>query len=231
MHDEVQLLFHELADLSPGERERVFRERQIGSEVRAEVESLLGFDSGTMECLTDCVSSAAEQMLGFSPTRHLSDCGPYRLILLLGSGGMGTVYLAERTDGRFERRAAVKFLSMALATGDSAQRFKHEGSILGRLAHPHIAELLDAGVSENGQPYLVLEYVDGEPVDQYCDHRILDVEARIRLFLDVLAAVAHAHANLIVHRDIKPSNVLVRTDDGQVKLLDFGIAKLLNRTT
>jgi eukaryotic-like serine/threonine-protein kinase len=105
-------------------------------------------------------------------------------------------------------------------------RFKREGSILGRLAHPHIAELVDAGVSATGQPYLVLEYVEGESIDRYCDHKTLDVEARIRLFLEVLVAVAHAHANLIVHRDLKPSNVLVN-NDGQVKLLDFGIAKLL----
>jgi serine/threonine-protein kinase len=106
------------------------------------------------------------------------------------------------------------------------QRFKREGNILGRLAHPHIAELIDAGVSQAGQPYLVLEHVEGDQIDRYCDQHRLSVEARIRLFLDVLGAVAQAHANLIVHRDLKPSNVLVR-NDGQVKLLDFGIAKLL----
>lgn len=139
---------------------------------------------------------------------------------------MGAVWLAERSDGRFQRRAAVKFLSLALAGRGGEQRFKREGSILGRLAHANIAELLDAGVSAEGQPYLVLEHVEGEHIDQYCDEHRLDVNARLRLFLDVLAAVAHAHANLIVHRDLKPSNVLVR-NDGQVKLLDFGIAKLL----
>jgi serine/threonine protein kinase/Tfp pilus assembly protein PilF len=152
--------------------------------------------------------------------------GAYKLHSPIGQGGMGSVWLAERSDGRFERRAAVKFLSLALAGHGGEERFKREGSILGKLAHPHIAELLDAGVSPAGRPYLVLEHVDGEQIDQYCDQRGLDVEARVRLFLDVLAAVAHAHANLIVHRDIKPSNVLVRAD-GQVKLLDFGIAKLL----
>jgi serine/threonine protein kinase len=151
--------------------------------------------------------------------------GAYTLVSLIGQGGMGSVWLAERSDGRFERRAAVKFLSIALV-GRGEERFKREGSILGRLAHPHIAGLLDAGVSSTGQPYLVLEYVEGAHIDQYCDEYMLDVGARVRLFLDVLAAVAHAHANLIVHRDIKPSNVLVR-NDGQVKLLDFGIAKLL----
>jgi len=152
--------------------------------------------------------------------------GAYTLVSLLGQGGMGSVWLAERSDGRFQRRAAVKFLSIALAGGGGAERFKREGSILGRLAHPHIAELVDAGVTPAGQPYLVLEHVEGEHIDRYCDQQRLDVEARVRLFLDVLAAVAHAHANLIVHRDIKPSNVLV-SNNGQVKLLDFGIAKLL----
>jgi len=152
--------------------------------------------------------------------------GPYRLLAPIGYGGMGTVWLAERSDGRFERKVAIKFPHIALAGRNGEERFRREGSILGRLFHPHIAELVDAGVSANGQPYLVLEYVDGEPIDQYCKEQGLGLEARIRLFLDVLSAVAHAHTNLIVHRDIKPSNVLVAAD-GNVKLLDFGIAKLL----
>lgn len=152
--------------------------------------------------------------------------GAYTLISQIGQGGMGSVWLAERSDGRFERRVAVKFLNLARMGKSGEERFKREGSILGRLAHEHIAELVDAGVSPAGQPYLVLEYVEGQHIDRYCDDRRLDVEARIRLFLNVLEAVAHAHANLIVHRDLKPSNVLV-SKDGQVKLLDFGIAKLL----
>jgi serine/threonine protein kinase len=152
--------------------------------------------------------------------------GAYTLISHIGQGGMGSVWLAERSDGRFERQAAVKFVSVALTGHVMEERFKREGSILGRLTHPHIAQLLDAGISADGSPYLILEYVDGVAIDQYCDGHKLDVEARVRLFLDVLGAVAEAHAHLIVHRDIKPSNVLVRSD-GQMKLLDFGIAKLL----
>ena len=152
--------------------------------------------------------------------------GAYRLISLIGQGGMGTVWLARRSDGRFEGKAAVKLLNANLVGRAGEERFRREGNILARLAHPHIARLVDAGVSPSGQPYLVLEYVEGERIDRSCDGKGLGVEARLRLFLDVLAAVAHAHANLIVHRDIKPSNVLVGTD-GQVKLLDFGIAKLL----
>jgi eukaryotic-like serine/threonine-protein kinase len=155
--------------------------------------------------------------------------GAYRLVAPIGQGGMGSVWLAERSDGRFERRVAIKFLHFSVAAG-GAERFKREGRILGQLAHRHIAELIDAGVTPRGEPYLVLEYVEGEHIDESCDKRGLDVDARIRLFIDVLSAVAQAHANLIVHRDLKPSNVLVR-NDGEVKLLDFGIAKLLGDET
>jgi serine/threonine protein kinase len=152
--------------------------------------------------------------------------GAYTLVSRIGQGGMGTVWLAQRSDGRFERQAAVKLVGVALAGRTTEERFIREGSILGRLTHPHIAELFDAGISADGSRYLILEYVDGLAIDEYCDKRMPDVDTRIKLFLDVLSAVAEAHANLIVHRDIKPSNVLVR-NDGQVKLLDFGIAKLL----
>jgi len=152
--------------------------------------------------------------------------GAYTLVSPIGQGGMGSVWLAERSDGRFHGRAALKLLNAALVGRASEARFKREGSILARLTHSHIARLIDAGVSNTGQPYLVLEHVEGRHIDQYCDDERLGVEERIRLFLDVQAAVAHAHARLIVHRDLKPSNVLV-TSTGDVKLLDFGIAKLL----
>jgi serine/threonine-protein kinase len=152
--------------------------------------------------------------------------GGYTLLSQIGQGGMGSVWLAERSDGRFERRAAVKFLNVALMGKGGEERFMREGKILGLLAHSHIAELIDAGVTRSGQPYLILEYVEGDQIDRYCDQHQLDIRARVRLFLDALEAVAKAHANLIVHRDLKPSNILVR-NDGQVKLLDFGIAKLM----
>jgi tetratricopeptide (TPR) repeat protein len=139
---------------------------------------------------------------------------------------MGNVWLARRSDGRFEGQVAVKFLNVAFASRAVLERFRREGDILARLDHPHITRLLDAGVSSIGQPYLMLEHIKGEHIDLYCDTNALALADRIRLFLDVLDGVAHAHANLIVHRDIKPSNVLV-TGKGEVKLLDFGIAKLL----
>ena len=152
--------------------------------------------------------------------------GAYRLNSLIGQGGMGSVWLAERCDGRFEGRVAVKLLNIALVGRAGEERFRREGNFLAKVTHPHIARLIDAGVSAVGQPYLVLEHVNGQPIDRYCDEQMMGIEARIRLFLDVLEAVAHAHANLIVHRDIKPANVLVSVD-GEVKLLDFGIAKLI----
>jgi serine/threonine protein kinase len=180
--------------------------------------SLLAKD-GFMDASPTPVSIAESGLVG-------QVIGSYTLISLIGQGGMGSVWLAERSDGRFERRVAVKFLNLALVSGSNEERFKREGSILGRLAHPHIAELVDAGVSSSGFPYIVLEYVKGDHINRYCDLQKLDIEERIRLFLDVASAVAHAHANLIVHRDLKPSNVLV-SKSGQVKLLDFGIAKLI----
>jgi len=170
------------------------------------------------------------EQLPFQTARGLEGqkVGSYTLISQIGQGGMGSVWLAQRSDGRFERKAAVKFVNIALTGRATEERFKREASFLGRLIHPHIAELLDAGICSDGTPYLILEYVDGDAIDQYCDRHKLAVDSRIKLFLDVLSAVAEAHANLIVHRDLKPSNVLVR-NDGQVKLLDFGIAKLLAR--
>ena len=151
--------------------------------------------------------------------------GPYVVRSELGRGGMGSVWLAQRSDGQYERRVAIKFLTSSGHARHGHARFQREGSLLARLDHPNIARLMDAGVTEAGEPYLILEYVEGERLDLYCDSANLDIPARVGLFLDVLSAVAHAHRNLIVHRDIKPANVLV-TRDGVVKLLDFGISQL-----
>ena len=152
--------------------------------------------------------------------------GAYRLISQIGEGGSSSVWLAERNDARFERRVAVKFLKIARMGRAGEQRFRREGLILGKLAHPHIAELFDAGVSHAGQPYLILEHIDGDHIERYCDRHKLTIEARIALFLDALDAVAYAHDHQVIHRDLKPPNILVRRD-GQVKLLDFSIAKLI----
>jgi len=158
-----------------------------------------------------------------------SEVGPYRITEAIGSGGMGSVWRAERIDGRYESTVAIKLLRLS-GGGAAARRFELEGRYLARLTHPHIARLLDAGVTVDGTPYLVLEYVEGVPIDRYCDSLELEVVDRISLFLKVLDAVSHAHAHLIVHRDLKPSNIFVDAD-GTVKLLDFGIAKLLASET
>jgi len=153
--------------------------------------------------------------------------GPYRLIRELGRGGMGTVFLAERDDGQFDRRVALKLMRRGAGTdAQLRRRFLEERQILARLEHPHIAALLDGGITADGQPYFVMQYIEGQPIDAFCDERSLSVEARLAIFLNVCDAVQHAHAHKVVHRDLKPNNILVAAD-GQAKLLDFGIAKLL----
>ena len=153
--------------------------------------------------------------------------GAYTIVSLIGRGGMGEVWLAQRSDGRFEGKFALKFIETYSASPAALDRFQREGRLLARLAHPHIARLIDAGVTAAGRPYLILEYVQGMRIDEYCTTHALDVAARVRLILDVLGALAHAHSNLIIHRDIKPTNILI-TEDGEAKLLDFGIAKLVS---
>jgi tetratricopeptide (TPR) repeat protein len=153
--------------------------------------------------------------------------GAYTIEALIGRGGMGEVWRAHRSDGRFERKVAVKVMHASLLSKRAGERFAQEGRVVARLTHPNIATLVDAGITAESRPYIVLEHVEGESIDRYCDSQSFGTEERLRLFLDVVAAVAHAQSNLVVHRDLKPSNVLV-TRDGVVKLLDFGIAKLLD---
>lgn len=156
--------------------------------------------------------------------------GPYRVLSLLGHGGMGSVWLAERGDGLFTRQIALKLMHPALMGRGIAERLAREREILGSLSHPNIARLFDAGFAEDGQPYLALEYVAGTPFTAYCDNHHLPIRGRLELFRQVLSAVQYAHAHLVIHRDLKPSNILV-TEDGDVRLLDFGIAKLLTEGT
>jgi len=157
---------------------------------------------------------------------HVGDAvGPYRLLREIGHGGMGSVWLAERADGRFERQVALKLPRLAWGAG-LAERMAREREIGMLLEHASIARLYDAGVDERGRPYLAMEYIDGQPLDAWCASRALDIPARLRLFLQIARAVAYAHGRLVVHRDLKPSNVLVSAD-GQAHLLDFGIAKRL----
>ncbi|MFZ5550378.1 MAG: protein kinase domain-containing protein [Pseudomonadota bacterium] len=221
----------ELLDLPPAERATRL------AELRAQ-DTALGEDLDMLLGRLDALENSAfldAPAMPRRPTLQGEQVGAYTIERELGEGGMGSVWLARRTDGRFEGQVAIKFLHAGLVPRADAERFAREGRILARLAHPHIARLIDAGVhgADAGgragliaQPYLVLEYVDGVPIDHHCEQHQLDLNARLALFLDVLSAVAHAHTRLILHRDIKPSNILV-TAAGEVKLLDFGIAKLL----
>jgi formylglycine-generating enzyme required for sulfatase activity len=158
------------------------------------------------------------------PPEHL---GPYLVLRRLGRGGMGAVYLGARNDGLYDRQVAIKVMRRDIAADGLVARFRREQQILGALDHPNIARLLDAGVSADAEPYIVMEYVDGVPITQFCEQHRLTVRQRLVLFRPVCAAVEHAHRKLVVHRDLKPSNILVTTD-GVVKLLDFGIARVLS---
>src|SRR5262252_1415481 len=174
----------------------------------------------------NALDRAAGSELPSSP----SQVGPYRLLRELGVGGMASVWLAVRLGAPPDERVALKIPHTPWQRAGLAERLDHEGAILAKLQHPNIARLADAGVAVEGQPYLALEYVQGEPIDVYCDRLALDVRARLSLFVQVVHAVAYAHSRQVVHRDLKPSNILVDAG-GQVRLLDFGIAKLLDQAT
>ncbi|MCH9646645.1 MAG: serine/threonine-protein kinase [Deltaproteobacteria bacterium] len=159
--------------------------------------------------------------------REPAEIGPYRLLRRLGQGGMGVVYLAQRNDDTFRRRVVIKLVRPGLEREDLLQRLKAERQILAGLDHPGIARLVDSGSTTEGLPYFVMEYVEGTPIDLFCDQNRLDIASRLRIFRKICEAVEYAHRNLVVHRDLKPSNIFV-TAEGEPKLLDFGIAKLLN---
>ncbi len=220
---EVKALFNALADMDDRARCRVLDERCAADpQLRAEVESLLrSHDSAGDFIDRPAVLSAA----AVAPLEGRT-IGPYRLEREIGRGGMGAVYLAVRADDEFRQRVAVKIIKRGMDTDEIVRRFRAERQTLANLAHPNIARLLDGGTTDDGLPYVVMEYVDGQPLDDFCRERNLSVNDRLRLFRIVCGAVQFAHRNLVVHRDLKPDNILV-TADGTPKLLDFGIAKVL----
>jgi len=177
--------------------------------------------------LTDAFAGLEQDINRTEASLLGTQLGAFELVELIGRGGSAAVYLAERIDAQYRQQVAIKVSRQGLADRDAEQRFRAERQILANLDHPNIARLLDGGTTDTGQPYLVMEYIDGEPIDEYCNNRQLSVDARLRLFSQVCAAVHYAHQHLIVHRDLKPGNVLVSAD-GIPKLLDFGIAKLLD---
>jgi serine/threonine protein kinase len=227
---QVKELLESALEREPSQRAAFLEEACAGdAELRKEVESLLSFHEQaesfietpavkiTPELFTD---QATELMVG----RHI---GPYKILREIGHGGMGAVYLAVRDDDQYQKRVAIKLVKRGMDTDDIVRRFRNERQILASLDHPNIAKLLDGGTTDDGLPYFVMEHIEGAPIDKYCDTHKLSTVERLALFRTVCAAVHYAHQNLIVHRDLKPSNILV-TADGTPKLLDFGIAKLLN---
>ena len=225
---EVRALFEQVVDLAPDERSRRLEARCAGDlELRRAVEQMLAgdrVDAGPLNRpLNAWVVPGTSPSVEAVPPERL---GPYRIERELGRGGMGIVYEAVRDDAQLRKRVALKWIRQGLDSADVLRRFQLEREILGRLQHPHIAQIHDAGTTEDGRPYFAMEYVEGQPIDVFGRERKLDLDARLALFDAVCRAVHYAHQNLVAHRDLKPSNVLV-TADGQVKLLDFGIAKLL----
>ena len=219
--EQIETLFHQALLIEGVTERRQWLTDQCGDDARllAEVESLL-------EANQAMASDGGATPVAEAPAIPKEQFGPYRAVRFLGRGGMSAVYLAERTDGRFDRTVAIKVMAAHLAGDDFRHRFETEGQFLAALRHPNITNLLDGGLSSGGHPYLAIEYVEGEALDAYCDHHRLSIDARLRLFLQVTDAVEYAHRNLILHRDLKPSNILVN-HEAQVKLLDFGTASLL----
>jgi serine/threonine protein kinase len=222
----VEELFHELADLPAEVRTRYFMEHDVEATTREEVEALLACDAGTSPFLLQEISTAARRALPCLEARARR-CGPYRLLKVIGRGGMGAVYLAERQDEEVTQHVAVKLLPLG-ANDRQREQFLREKETLSVLSHPNIAHMLDAGFMDNGEPFLVMEYIDGKRIDVFAAR--LSLREKVALFLKVCAAAAYLHRNLVVHRDLKPGNILV-TADGEPKLIDFGIAKILHPAT
>ncbi len=225
----VDHLFAAALERPPAERAAFLAESCAGDPaLRDEVERLLAADEDSSSFL----ENPAGELLGLAldDREESGRLGPYRLLRRIGGGGMGTVYLARREDEQYQREVAIKILRSGLASTEALHRFLAERQILARLEHPNIARLYDGGRMADGRPYLVMELIEGAPVDEYCDRHRLTVDQRLALFRRICAAVQYAHQNLLVHRDLKPGNILITTE-GEPKLLDFGIAKQLGKET
>jgi len=228
---QIKTLFDTVIALAENER-AAFLERACSDDttLRGEVESLLRADAKAARVFENLIGKIYESLPAPAIAISVDEgkmAGAYRLEREIGRGGMGVVYLAARADGQFEKRVAIKLIKRGMDSEAILQRFRRERQTLAQLDHPNIARLLDAGMTEEGRPYFIMEYIDGLPIDIYCDAHQLDINARLKLFQNVCAAVQYVHRHATVHRDLKPSNILV-TAEGAPKLVDFGIAKLLD---
>src|SRR5450631_1894535 len=223
----IQNIFHDAADQPEGKR-KAFVESTCGddAELAREVLAMLDQDASGHSLLDRNLADVAHETLSesASPSLILKEIGPYRILRLLGEGGMGVVYLAERGD--LGTQVAVKVLRDAWLSPARRERFATEQRTLAQLNHPSIARIYDADILDDGTPWFVMEYVDGSPLTSYCRKLDCSVKQRLQLFRSVCEAVQHAHSHAVIHRDLKPSNILVK-NDGSVRLLDFGIAKQL----
>ncbi len=227
----VEALLNEVLELPPANRSKFLDIACAGDNgIRAEVEALVACEFEAEAFLQVPALSFSEGLIDLEESEELTgqQIGRYRIVRELGRGGMGAVYLAERTDEDVRQLVALKLLKRELNTADIRRRFQHERRILAGLEHPQITRLLDVGSTSDGVPFFVMEYVDGVPIDEYCRQPELRIDEILQLFRTVCDGVAFAHRKLVVHRDLKPSNILVASD-GIPKLLDFGIAKLLSR--
>src|SRR5687767_13236972 len=220
---QVKTLFHRALERDPPERAGFIADRCAGDpDLRQEVESLLSTHEDAGDALETPVSDLGARLLNEAapPSMVGEYAGPYRLLREVGWGGMGTIYEAVRDDDAFRKRVAIKIVRREMASQLVVSRFRHERQILAELDHPNIAALFDGGVTRDGRPYFALEFVEGQPINEYCASHRLPVRERVMLFMRVCEAVQHAHKNLVVHRDLKPGNILVAAS-GQPKLLDF----------
>ena len=227
MNPEIHRLFEAAIQLPPEERIAFLEAQTSDPEIRREVLSLLDHDALAESFFAGTFESATSSLISDLDLRPGTRVGAFTIVRMLGFGGMGTVYLGTRAAGGFKQTVAIKVIQAPNPTPLLLARFQQERQILARLNHPNIARLLDGGETPAGSPFFVMEYVSGREIDGYCDDRGLDLRARLRLFLEVAAGVRYAHENLVVHRDLKPGNILVG-EDGVPKLLDFGIAKVLD---
>ena len=225
----IKEIFHAALDSEPGQL-GVFLDKSCGGDevLRHEVEALLASHQQAGGFIENPVAALTASIVENEQTDFLigQKIGHYKISKWIGAGGMGAVYLAQRADQQYEKRVAIKLIKHGMDSDSVLRHFRNERQILASFDHPNIARLFDGGVTESGLPYFVMEYVDGLPIDRYCDRHALSVIERLKLFRKVCSAVSYAHHHAVIHRDIKPSNILV-TSDGTPKLLDFGIAKIL----
>ena len=220
----VKSVFNDVIELDPTRREDFLASNTADNEILEEVRRMLDADDESLIVHSPFSKLAEISENGSKPPEKI---GNYKIVRELGRGGMGVVYEAVRDDGEFSQRAAIKIIKRGMDSDDILRRFRNERQILAELQHPNIARLFDGGVTEDGSPYYVMEYIEGEPLDVYCREKNCGIREKLDLFRQICAAVSYAHSQLVVHRDLKPSNMFI-TNGGDVKLLDFGIAKVLD---